>query len=207
MLTQEACAVRMNIARTTVTAIYESARRKVADALVHGKRLLITGGCCSFEPVALQQNITEKGLETMRIAVTFDHGEIFQHFGHTEQFKLYDVQDGKITGEQVVDTNGSGHGALAGFLQAAQVDALICGGIGMGAQMALADAGIDIYGLGFNDYYMDSNEIKDIKTDENKISILITHGTLNGASKMYHDIKEEWLKRFNYVALRAYSYA
>ena len=56
-----------------------------------------------------------------------------------------DVEDGKIVGEQVVDTNGSGHGALAGFLQAARVDALICGGIGMGAQMALADAGIRLY--------------------------------------------------------------
>ncbi len=144
-LTQEACAGRMDIARTTVTAIYESARRKVADTLVHGKRLLITGGCCSFEPVELQQDIREKGLEAMRIAVTYDHGEVFQHFGHTEQFKLYDVKDGKITDEQVVDTNGSGHGALAGFLQAAQVDALICGGIGMGAQMALADAGIRLY--------------------------------------------------------------
>ncbi len=144
-LTQEACAARMNIARTTVTAIYESARRKVADALVHGKRLLITGGCCSFEPVALRQNIREKGLVSMRIAVTYDHGKVFQHFGHTEQFKLYDVQDGRITDEQVVDTDGYGHGALAGFLQAAQVDALICGGIGMGAQMALADAGIRLY--------------------------------------------------------------
>ncbi len=144
-LTQEACAARMNIARTTVTAIYESARRKIADALVRGKRLLITGGCCSFEPAALRQNIREKGLESMRIAVTYDHGEIFQHFGHTEQFKLYDVQDGKITDEQVVDTDGSGHGALAGFLQAAKADALICGGIGMGAQMALADAGIRLY--------------------------------------------------------------
>ena len=112
-LTQEACASRMNIARTTVTAIYDSARKKVADALVHGKRLLITG--------------------------------VFQHFGHSEQFKLYDAEGGKIIGEQVVDTNGSGHGALAGFLQAAKVDALICGGIGMGAQMALADAGIKLY--------------------------------------------------------------
>ena len=51
-----------------------------------------------------------------------------------------------IVSEQVVSTNGSGHGALAGFLQASQVDALICGGIGMGAQMALADAGITLYG-------------------------------------------------------------
>ena len=65
--------------------------------------------------------------------------------GHSEQFKLYNVENGKIVGEQIVDTNGSGHGALAGFLQAAQVDALICGGIGMGAQMALADMGIKLY--------------------------------------------------------------
>jgi len=144
-LTQEGCAVRMNIARTTVTAIYDSARKKIADALVHGKRLLITGGCCEYRPVELNQTIMEKGNNTMRIAVTYENGEIFQHFGHTEQFKLYDVEDGKIIGEQVVDTNGSGHGALAGFLQAAKVDALICGGIGMGAQTALADAGIKLY--------------------------------------------------------------
>ena len=81
----------------------------------------------------------------MRIAVTYENGEIFQHFGHSEQFKLYDAEEGKIVSEQVVDTNGNGHGALAGFLQAAKVDALICGGIGMGAQMALADAGIKLY--------------------------------------------------------------
>ena len=144
-LTQEGCAERMNVARTTVTAIYDSARRKVADALVHGKRLLITGGCCAFEPVELTQTIMEKGNNSMRIAVTHENGEVFQHFGHTEQFKLYDAEGGAIIAEQVVDTNGSGHGALAGFLQAARVDALICGGIGMGAQMALSDAGIRLY--------------------------------------------------------------
>lgn len=144
-LTQEGCAERMNVARTTVTAIYDSARRKVADALVHGKRLLITGGCCAFEPVELTQTIMEKGNNSMRIAVTYENGEVYQHFGHTEQFKLYDAEGGAIIAEQVVDTNGSGHGALAGFLQAARVDALICGGIGMGAQMALADAGIRLY--------------------------------------------------------------
>ena len=144
-LTQETCAVKMNIARTTVTAIYENARRKVADALVNGKRLLITGGCCEYEPVEIHVDIMEKGSISMRIAVTYENGLIFQHFGHTEQFKLYDVKDGKIVGEQVVSTNGSGHGALAGFLQAAKVDALICGGIGMGAQIALADADIKLY--------------------------------------------------------------
>ena len=144
-LTQEACASRMNIARTTVTAIYDSARKKIADALVNGKRLLISGGHFEYEPVEIRQKLREKGTDTMRIAVTYENGEIFQHFGHTEQFKLYDIEDSQIVNEQVVDTNGSGHGALAGFLQAAKADALICGGIGMGAQTALAEAGIKLY--------------------------------------------------------------
>ena len=82
----------------------------------------------------------------MKIAVTFSNGEIFQHFGHTEQFKIYTVDDGKIISAEVVDTNGSGHGALAGLLSQLKVDALICGGIGAGAQMALAEAGIKLYG-------------------------------------------------------------
>ena len=145
-LTQEACALRMNIARTTVTAIYDSARKKVADALVRGKRLLIAGGCCKYESFTPDPIILEKRSNTMRIAVTYENGEVFQHFGHTEQFKLYDVEGGTVVKEQVVSTNGSGHGALAGFLQAAKADVLICGGIGMGAQMALADAGIRLYG-------------------------------------------------------------
>ena len=81
----------------------------------------------------------------MRLAATYDNGEIFQHFGHSEQFKIYDIEDGKIVNEKIVDTNGSGHGALAGFLQSEKVEALICGGIGMGAQMALTDAGIKLY--------------------------------------------------------------
>ena len=82
----------------------------------------------------------------MRIAVTYDQGNIFQHFGHTEKFKIYNVEDGKIASSVVVDTNGSGHGALAGVLTALKVDALICGGIGPGAQTALADAGIQLFG-------------------------------------------------------------
>lgn len=82
----------------------------------------------------------------MRIAVTYENGQIFQHFGHTEQFKVYEVEDGKIISSQLVDTNGSGHGALAGVLSALNTDILICGGIGGGAQMALAAAGIKLYG-------------------------------------------------------------
>ena len=82
----------------------------------------------------------------MKIAVTYESGQIFQHFGHTEQFKLYEAADGKIVHAKVVDTNGSGHGALAGFLIQNGVDTLICGGIGGGAQAALAEAGIKLYG-------------------------------------------------------------
>ena len=82
----------------------------------------------------------------MRIAVTYENGNIFQHFGHTEQFKVYDVEDGKVVASKVVDTNGSGHGALAGVLASLQADVLICGGIGGGAQNALAGAGIQLYG-------------------------------------------------------------
>ena len=82
----------------------------------------------------------------MKIAVTYEAGMVFQHFGHTAAFKIYEVVDGKIIASQVVDTNGSGHGALAGFLAELGVNVLICGGIGGGARLALADAGIAVYG-------------------------------------------------------------
>lgn len=82
----------------------------------------------------------------MKLAVTYNNGEIFQHFGHTEYFKIYEIQDGKIQESQVVSTNGQGHGALAGFLKQHGVTSLICGGIGSGAKNALADADILVYG-------------------------------------------------------------
>ena len=82
----------------------------------------------------------------MKIAVTYENGQVFQHFGHTEQFKIYEIANGKVAGSSVVDTNGSGHGALAGFLQQHGVDTLICGGIGGGARTALDQAGIRLYG-------------------------------------------------------------
>lgn len=65
----------------------------------------------------------------MRIAVPYENGQVFQHFGHTGQVKIYDVKDGQIVKEQVADTTGSGHGALAGFLSGLKVDVLICGGV------------------------------------------------------------------------------
>lgn len=82
----------------------------------------------------------------MRIAVTYENGQIFQHFGHTETFKVYEIEDGKVVSAEVVGSNGSGHGALAGLLAGKGVDVLICGGIGRGAQIALAQAGVKLYG-------------------------------------------------------------
>lgn len=80
----------------------------------------------------------------MKIAVTYDNGNIFQHFGRTESFKVYDIEDNKVVSSEVIGSNGVGHGALAGLLADRAVDVLICGGIGGGAQQALADAGVEL---------------------------------------------------------------
>lgn len=158
-MSQEQCAAFMQIARTTVQRIYETARKKLADFVVEGRPLRIEGGdfrlcngsstgcgCVDCFKQKLYEKYKEKGEDIMRIAVTYANGEIFQHFGHTEEFKVYDVQDDKVVASEVVDTNGQGHGALAGVLTALKADVLICGGIGGGAQMALAAAGIKLYG-------------------------------------------------------------
>jgi len=80
----------------------------------------------------------------MKIAVTFENGNIFQHFGHTEEFKVYEVADGKITGTEMVLSDGSGHGVLAELLENHHIDVLICGGIGGGAEAALSERGIEL---------------------------------------------------------------
>ena len=80
----------------------------------------------------------------MKIAVTYDNGNIFQHFGKTEFFKVYEVKDGKVVSSEVIGSNGVGHGALAGLLADRAVDVLICGGIGGGAQAALEEAGVEL---------------------------------------------------------------
>jgi len=81
----------------------------------------------------------------MTVAVTHENGLIFQHFGHTSEFKVYNVENGAIISSEVVSTGGSGHGALAGILHGLRADVLICGGIGMGAQNALTMAGVKWY--------------------------------------------------------------
>ena len=164
--TQEEAAARMEVARTTVQAIYDAARRKLARALVEQRGLEVRGGEYRLCPRAggacphsraggrchgpfgereQTAQVQERGSQNMKLAVTYENGMVFAHFGHTAQFKLYEIEEGKIVSSVVVPTGGSGHGALAGFLAAQGVSALICGGIGGGARTALAQAGIALY--------------------------------------------------------------
>lgn len=157
-VSREECADRMNIARTTAQAVYNSARNKIAKSIVYGMELHIEGGAyrlcdgsagckrcprrasennISFEQITKEDNI-------MRIAVTYENGQVFQHFGRTEAFKLFDVADNCIQSTDVISSNGAGHGALAGVLSASAVDVLICGGLGTGAMNALTQAGIEV---------------------------------------------------------------
>ena len=159
-LSQEDCGTQLGVGRTTVQKIYETARRKIADALVLGRSLRIEGGdfyLCNgnsefcYQKSCLKRQFQaeykmDKGEDVMRIAVTYENGDIYQHFGHTERFKIYDVQDGKVMDSRIIDTNGQGHGALADILRSLHADILICGGIGGGAQMALAECGIKLFG-------------------------------------------------------------
>lgn len=159
--THQQCAELMGVSRVTVTDMYEKARFKIADSIANGKILCITGGnyricegsvnkCCGTRCKKLKaiKNLVvkKKGEGKMKVAVTYDNGEVFQHFGHTENFKIYNIEDKKIIDANVVNTMGSGHGALAGFLVENEVDTLICGGIGGGARNALSEAGITLYG-------------------------------------------------------------
>lgn len=82
----------------------------------------------------------------MRIAVAYENGQVFQHFGHTVRFKVYDIENNEVIQATTVNTNGSSHGALADILKKINVDTLICGGMGDGAKRALKDAGITFYG-------------------------------------------------------------
>ena len=81
----------------------------------------------------------------MKVAVTYENGEVFQHFGRTPAFKVYEITEGKLVSSEVIDTNGTGHGALAGFLEDIGAEIMICGGIGGGAIAAMNEAGIKVY--------------------------------------------------------------
>ena len=149
-LSQEEAAKEMGVSRATIATIYQRAREKIALFIVDGRSLTIKGGAFVLKETEkttqTYNEIEEKGEGIMRIAVTYDNGRIFQHFGRTEEFKVYDVEDGAIKSSTVINTNGQGHGALIGVLESIGADVLICGGIGGGAQNGVASMGIELYG-------------------------------------------------------------
>ncbi|MDD2971099.1 MAG: NifB/NifX family molybdenum-iron cluster-binding protein [Lachnospiraceae bacterium] len=143
---QQETACQMGVSRTTIQALYSSARKKLSRFLVEGTSLQIQGGNYTLCGQSKSCHALKKeGENNMKIAVTYENGQVFQHFGHTEQFKVYEAENGSIKSSKIVDTNGQGHGALAGFLQSEEITVLICGGIGGGARNALQEAGIELY--------------------------------------------------------------
>lgn len=184
--TQEECAAQMGVARTTAQAVYQQARRKLADMLVNGRGLTIGGGsyvlcgraagCC---PGACRRSGRR---QAMRIAVTYENGQVFQHFGHSEQFKVYEVENGKVISSRILSSDGNGHGALAALLEEDGVDVLICGGIGQGARVALAERKIELYPGVSGDADLRVEELLAGKLAYNPDTVCSHHGHQEGHS-------------------------
>lgn len=161
-LEQETAARRMAVSRGTLQRMLYSAHKKVAEALCQGLAIEIGGGnyeisdswcggaarCrrCPFSEEAerAERERIESIMKDGKIAVTYENGEIFQHFGHTRYFALYEIKGGAVATKTIIDADGSGHSALGGFLKENGAELLICGGIGGGAKNVLAAAGIEL---------------------------------------------------------------
>jgi predicted DNA-binding protein (UPF0251 family)/predicted Fe-Mo cluster-binding NifX family protein len=162
-LDQEQAAGMMGVSRGTLQRILYKAHRATAEALIAGKGIHLTGGnysvneyacknisqChrCNFADQKKNKQLITKiksNLEDklMKIAITTEGNQIFQHFGSCPLFTLIEIENNKIINRRLIDASGSGHSALAGFLQSNEVNLLICGGIGSGARNALAAVNI-----------------------------------------------------------------
>ena len=108
----------------------------------------------------------------MKIAVPFENGQVFQHFGRSAQFKFYEAENGQLLRTEVIPTNGQGHGALTGFLVQHGADVVLCGGIGTGASRYPRD-GRFIEEVG---YYDPTKEPSVIKIDEEKAKTWLANG-------------------------------
>ncbi|MEG1980617.1 MAG: NifB/NifX family molybdenum-iron cluster-binding protein, partial [Victivallaceae bacterium] len=144
----------MRISRGTLQRLLYAAHRKIAFALLNGNPIITQGNekemeCgrqnCRFCSRKYKQRSIQ-GVTTMKFAVTCEDGMVFQHFGHTPEFAVFTVENNQIVNKDILSCGESGHGALAGLLQQDGIELLICGGIGGGAQMALAEAGIKLIG-------------------------------------------------------------
>ena len=154
-LSQEEAAVRLGVARTTVTNIYSAARCKVAEALVAGKTLLITGGAfdikgesfiCGIEDVdKVGSGRKRPRSNIMKIAVPFDNGNVNPHVGNSAAFKFFEVKNKKIVSSEIVPTGGVTHHALIAWLIAKNPEVLLCDSVGAPAVEAFAQKGIAVF--------------------------------------------------------------
>lgn len=138
-LSQQEASESMDVSRQTVQTLLQSARKKVSRSIVESLPIMIKGGNYSTE----LENI--EGMNKMKLAITYENNQVFPHFGRTPNFKIYEIENGNIIKQEIIQTPASGHGALVDFLVENKVNTLICGGIGGGAVNALQEAGIAIY--------------------------------------------------------------
>ncbi|MDD5936306.1 MAG: NifB/NifX family molybdenum-iron cluster-binding protein [Clostridiales bacterium] len=82
----------------------------------------------------------------MRVAVSYDNGNIFNHVGDAKEFKIYDIEDGKIVSTEVLKSSGSGRAMVVDFVSTHFCDVLICNEICSGAKGAVNEAGTKVYG-------------------------------------------------------------
>lgn len=142
-LSQENCAQTMNVSRTTVQRIYASARLKIAEALVLGKVLEIDGGIVSFNLDDDMSNyLNEKGEVNMKIAIGLDGEKVTDHFGHCNDFRIYEIVDNKVINQEDIHDEIHVHQARPQFLKNLGVDVLIMNSMGKGAYNRLITLGI-----------------------------------------------------------------
>ena len=151
---QEDAAQAMKVSRGTLQRLLYSAHQKIAFALLYGRTIrtegsALSGTCekkyCRFCSGKFCHH-HKRGEKRMKIAITCEHNQVFPHFGHTPEFAVFTAEEGKVVSKTLLNCGDTGHGALAGLLQKEGIELLICGGIGGGAQIALAEAGIRLIG-------------------------------------------------------------
>ena len=122
----------------TVASLCDKGEIEKVDGISLDKNVANIEKLLSSKQVAVKEG-------TMKVAITYENGEVFQHFGHTENFKVYTIENGKVLSSEIISSNGTGHESLAGMLKGLGIETLICGGIGGGAKVALAQEGVTVY--------------------------------------------------------------
>ncbi|MGI6174342.1 MAG: NifB/NifX family molybdenum-iron cluster-binding protein [Christensenellales bacterium] len=84
-------------------------------------------------------------MDKLRIAVPYKDDQVFQSFGRASHFMVYDVEKGKVVVRTLVNTDGSGKGAMADILKKIHITTILCGNLGDGAKRAVKEAGIALY--------------------------------------------------------------